>query len=152
MLVRRLSAVLVVTCATRRRRASRPDQPHNRKPTGRRSTAAARVGQGPPRGGGQETRRRDQGSRRAYQHLHANPELSLMETKTAARLAEEMKKLGYEVTEKVGGNGVVAVLKNGPGPVVLIRTDMDALPIIEQTGLPYASKVQVKDRPATRSA
>lgn len=79
-----------------------------------------------------------------YQHLHANPELSLMETKTAKRLADEVRKLGYEVTEKVGGNGVVAVLKNGPGPVVLIRTDMDALPIIEQTGLPYASKVRVK--------
>jgi hippurate hydrolase len=80
-----------------------------------------------------------------YQHLHTNPELSLMEVKTAARLAEEVRKLGYEVSEKVGGNGVVAVLKNGPGPVVLIRTDMDALPIIEQTGIPYASKVKVKD-------
>jgi hippurate hydrolase len=81
-----------------------------------------------------------------YQHIHSNPELSLMEVKTAARLAEEVRKLGYDVTEKVGGNGVVAVLKNGPGPVVLIRTDMDALPIIEQTGLPYASKVKVKDQ------
>lgn len=80
-----------------------------------------------------------------YQHLHSNPELSLMETKTAARLAEEMKKLGYEVTEKVGGNGIVAVMKNGPGPVVLIRTDLDALPITEQTGLAYASKVKMKD-------
>ncbi len=50
------------------------------------------------------------------------------------------------MTEKVGGNGVVAVLKNGPGPVVLVRTDMDALPVVEQTGLPYASKVRVKDR------
>jgi amidohydrolase len=80
-----------------------------------------------------------------YQHLHANPELSLMEFKTSARLAEEMKKLGYDVTEKVGGNGVVAVLKNGAGPVVLIRTDMDALPIVEQTGLEYASKVKVRD-------
>ncbi|MCI0699946.1 MAG: amidohydrolase [Planctomycetia bacterium] len=81
-----------------------------------------------------------------YQHLHANPELSLMEVNTAKRLAEEMKKAGYDVTEKVGGNGVVAVLKNGPGPVVLIRTDMDALPIIEQTGLAYASKVKAKNR------
>lgn len=80
-----------------------------------------------------------------YQHIHTNPELSLMEVKTAARLAEEVRKLGYEVSEKVGGNGVVAVLKNGPGPVVLIRTDMDALPIVEQTGVPYASKVKVKD-------
>jgi hippurate hydrolase len=81
-----------------------------------------------------------------YQHLHTNPELSLMETKTAARLAEEVRKLGYEVTEKVGGNGIVAVMKNGPGPVVLIRTDLDALPIVEQTGLPYASKVKVRDK------
>jgi hippurate hydrolase len=81
-----------------------------------------------------------------YQHLHANPELSLMEVKTAARMADEVRKLGYEVTEKVGGNGVVAVLKNGPGPVVLLRTDMDALPVTEQTGLPYASRVRMKDR------
>jgi len=81
-----------------------------------------------------------------YQHIHSNPELSLMEVNTAKRLAEEMRKAGYEVTEKVGGNGIVAVLKNGPGPVVLIRTDMDALPIIEQTGVPYASKVKVKNR------
>lgn len=81
-----------------------------------------------------------------YQDLHKSPELSLQEVKTAARLAEEMKKLGFEVTEKVGGTGVVAVLKNGPGPVILLRTDMDALPVVEQTGLPYASKVRVKDR------
>jgi hippurate hydrolase len=80
-----------------------------------------------------------------YKYLHANPELSLMETRTAARLAEEVRKLGYDVTEKVGGTGVVAVLKNGPGPVVLIRTDMDALPIVEQTGLPYSSTVRTKD-------
>ncbi len=77
-----------------------------------------------------------------YQHLHANPELSLQEEKTAARMAEEMKKLGIEVTAKVGGHGVVGVLKNGPGPVVLVRTDMDALPITEQTGLAYASKAR----------
>ncbi|MFM8272396.1 MAG: amidohydrolase [Gemmata sp.] len=81
-----------------------------------------------------------------YQHIHTNPELSLMEENTAKRLAEEMRKAGYEVTEKFGGHGVVAVLKNGPGPVVLVRTDMDALPITEQTGLPYASKVKVKNR------
>jgi hippurate hydrolase len=84
-----------------------------------------------------------------YQHLHVNPELSLMEVKTAARLADEVRKLGYEVTEKVGGNGIVAVMKNGPGPVVLIRTDLDALPITEQTGLPYASTVRMKDRAGT---
>lgn len=81
-----------------------------------------------------------------YQHLHASPELSLMEVKTAARLANEMRQLGCEVTEKVGGTGVVAILRNGPGPIVLVRTDMDALPITEQTGLPYASKVRMKDR------
>jgi hippurate hydrolase len=81
-----------------------------------------------------------------YQHIHTNPELSLMEVNTARRLAGEMRKAGYEVTEGVGGTGVVAVLKNGPGPVVLIRTDMDALPILEQTGLPYASKVKTKNR------
>src|SRR4051812_526047 len=84
-----------------------------------------------------------------YQHLHRNPELSLMEVKTASRLADELRKAGYEVTEKVGGTGIVAVLKNGPGPVVLIRTDLDALPIAEQTGLPYASKVRMKDRTGT---
>lgn len=84
-----------------------------------------------------------------YQHLHANPELSLMEVKTATRLAEEMRKVGCDVTEKVGGNGIVAVLKNGPGPVVLVRTDLDALPITEQTGVPYASKVRMKDRSGT---
>ena len=81
-----------------------------------------------------------------YQELHTNPELSLMEAKTSARLAAEVRKLGYDVTEKVGGTGIVAVLKNGPGPVVLVRTDLDALPITEQTGLPYASKVRAKDR------
>ena len=81
-----------------------------------------------------------------YQHIHTNPELSLMETKTAARLAKEIRDLGYSVTENVGRTGVVAVLKNGPGPVVLIRTDMDALPIVEQTGLAYASKVKVRDK------
>src|SRR5262244_3053774 len=80
-----------------------------------------------------------------YQDLHRNPELSLHETKTAAKLAAKVKALGYEVTEHVGGNGVVAVLKNGVGPTVLVRTDMDALPIAEQTGLPYASTVQTKN-------
>jgi len=80
-----------------------------------------------------------------YQHLHANPELSFQEVNTSKRMAAEAKKAGFDVTENVGG-GVVAVLKNGPGPVVLIRTDMDALPIVEQTGLPYASKVKTKNR------
>lgn len=77
-----------------------------------------------------------------YRDLHANPELSLAEFKTAAKLAAEAKKAGYTVTEKVGGNGVVAVMKNGEGPVILIRADMDALPVTEETGLPFASKVR----------
>jgi len=82
---------------------------------------------------------------RLYTDLHQNPELSLLEEKTAAKLAERMKKLGYQVTTKVGGTGVVAILKNGEGPTLLVRTDMDALPVLEQTGLPYASKVTQKD-------
>lgn len=78
-----------------------------------------------------------------YKDLHANPELSFMEVRSAGILAAEARKLGFEVTEKVGGTGIVAVLKNGPGPVVLVRADMDALPVVEQTGLPGASKVRV---------
>lgn len=81
-----------------------------------------------------------------YKHFHAHPELSLKEEQSAARMAKEVRALGFEVTEKVGGTGVVAVLKNGPGPTVLVRADMDALPIVEQTGLPYASKVVTRDR------
>ncbi len=80
-----------------------------------------------------------------YKHFHANPELSLREVKTSARVAEELKRAGYEVTPNVGGHGVVAVLKNGRGPTVLVRGDMDALPVKEQTGLPYASTVTTKD-------
>jgi len=82
---------------------------------------------------------------RLYTDLHQNPELSLLEEKTSAKLAERMKKLGYQVTTKVGGTGVVAILKNGEGPTLLVRTDMDALPVLEQTGLAYASKVTQKD-------
>ncbi len=81
-----------------------------------------------------------------YKHLHANPELSLQEEKSAARMADELKKLGFEVTPKIGGHGVVGVFKNGAGPTVWYRADMDALPVTEQTGLPYASKVRAKDR------
>jgi hippurate hydrolase len=81
-----------------------------------------------------------------YKHLHSHPELSLHEVQTAGRLAKELRELGFEVTEKVGGTGVVGVLKNGPGPTVLVRTDMDALPVVEKTGLPYASKVHVRDK------
>ena len=79
-----------------------------------------------------------------YLYLHQNPELSRHETKTAARMAAELRALGYEVTENVGG-GVVGVLRNGTGPTVLLRTDMDALPVTEATGLPYASTVRTRD-------
>jgi hippurate hydrolase len=79
-----------------------------------------------------------------YRDLHQNPELSNHEEKTAAKLAAGMRALGFEVTERVGGFGLVAVLKNGAGPVVMVRTDLDALPIREQTGLPYASTVTTK--------
>jgi len=80
-----------------------------------------------------------------YLDLHRNPELSLHEQQTAAKLAEQAKALGYEVTSNVGGTGVVAVLRNGNGPTVLYRTDMDALPVEEKTGLPYASHVVSKN-------
>lgn len=74
-----------------------------------------------------------------YTTLHREPELSLSEEKTAARLAEQLKSAGYDVTTGVGGHGVVAVLRNGPGKTLLIRGDMDALPVREQTGAPYRS-------------
>jgi amidohydrolase len=77
-----------------------------------------------------------------YKQLHQNPELSLHEEKTAQVMASELKSLGFEVMEKMGAHGVVGVLKNGKGPTVLIRTDMDALPLEEKTGLPYASKAK----------
>ncbi|MAY77452.1 amidohydrolase [Citromicrobium sp. WPS32] len=82
-----------------------------------------------------------------YRDLHANPELSFEEDETAAKLAARMRKLGFEVTEGVGKTGVVAVMENGQGPTVLIRADMDGLPVVEQTGLPFASTV--KATPAT---
>jgi len=80
-----------------------------------------------------------------YEQLHANPELSLREERTSARIAEELSRLGFAVTQRVGGYGVVGVLRNGAGPVVLVRTDMDALPVTEGTGLPYASTVRARD-------
>jgi len=80
-----------------------------------------------------------------YRDLHANPELGFAEHKTAAKLAERAKALGFEVTTGVGGTGVVAILKNGPGPTVMLRTEMDALPVLEKTGLPFASKVTTKN-------
>lgn len=79
-----------------------------------------------------------------YRDLHANPELSMQEVRTPAKLVPEMRRLGFEVTEHVGKTGAVAVMKNGPGPVLMIRADMDALPIKEQTGLPFASKAMAK--------
>jgi amidohydrolase len=81
-----------------------------------------------------------------YTDLHRNPELSLMEERSAAKIAKELEKLGFKVETKVGGTGVVGVLKNGDGPTVLVRTDMDALPVTEQTGVPYASQVRTRDR------
>ena len=77
-----------------------------------------------------------------YRHLHAHPELSLQEQRTAALLAAEARAAGFTVTENVGGTGVVALLHNGPGPVVMIRTDMDALPVSEATGWSFASRVR----------
>jgi amidohydrolase len=77
--------------------------------------------------------------------LHQNPELSGHETQTAAKLAGRLRDLGYEVTEHVGGTGVVAILKNGAGPTVMLRTELDGLPVEEKTGLPYASIVRTKD-------
>ena len=81
-----------------------------------------------------------------YRDLHANPELSMQEVRTPAKLAAEMRKLGFKVTEKVGKTGVVAVLENGPGPVLMLRADMDGLPVVEQTGLPFASKIRATAR------
>ena len=80
-----------------------------------------------------------------YIDLHEHPELSLHEVTTAAKLAARLRELGYEVTEKVGGTGVVGVLRNGTGPTVMLRTELDALPVEEKTGLPYASAVRTKD-------
>ena len=80
-----------------------------------------------------------------YVDLHEHPELSFHETQTSAKMADGLRRLGFEVSTGIGGTGVVGVLKNGAGPTVLIRTDMDALPVPENTGLPYASKVTTKD-------
>jgi hippurate hydrolase len=80
-----------------------------------------------------------------YVSLHRQPELSGKEEKTAAALAQRLEKLGFQVTRKVGGHGIVGVLKNGAGPTVMLRTDLDGLPVEERTGLPYASKVQARN-------
>jgi amidohydrolase len=84
-------------------------------------------------------------ARALYLDLHQNPELSSHEVQTAAKLAERLKKLGYDVTEHVGGTGIVAIMKNGSGPTVMLRTELDALPVEEKTGLAYASKAHTKD-------
>ncbi len=80
-----------------------------------------------------------------YKDLHRNPELSFQETRTAGIVATKLREAGFEVTEKVGGTGVVGLLRNGPGPTVAMRADMDALPIRELTGLPYASAKEAKN-------
>jgi len=80
-----------------------------------------------------------------YLDLHQNPELSGHETQTAQKLASRLRAAGYEVTEHVGRTGIVALLKNGPGPTIMLRTELDALPVEEKTGLPYASKVRTKN-------
>jgi len=78
-----------------------------------------------------------------YRDLHEHPELSLMEEKTSARIAAELRAAGFAVTENFGGHGVVGILKNGAGPTLLLRTDLDGLPVAEETGVPYASKIRV---------
>ncbi|MDO6679615.1 M20 family metallopeptidase [Shewanella sp. 4_MG-2023] len=80
-----------------------------------------------------------------YTHLHQHPELSYQEKNTSARMAKELRQLGFEVTDNYGGYGVVGIFKNGDGPTVMIRADIDALPIIEQTGKAYASTVTTQD-------
>ena len=84
-----------------------------------------------------------------FDHFHRNPELSGREVQTAARMAQELRRLGYEVTTGVGGTGVVAVLRNGAGPTVMLRADMDGLPLREQSGLPNASTVRQADASGT---
>ncbi|MBI3469457.1 MAG: amidohydrolase, partial [Planctomycetes bacterium] len=80
-----------------------------------------------------------------YEDLHTHPELSLHETRTAQRLSAELRKTGAEVTEGVGKTGVIGMLRNGDGPTIMVRTDLDALPVTEATGRPYASTVTTKD-------
>src|SRR6476660_3870166 len=81
-----------------------------------------------------------------YTDVHAHPELSMQETRTAGLAAERLRAAGYEVTTGIGKTGVVGLLRNGDGPTVMLRADMDALPVEEATGLPYDSKVKMTDR------
>jgi hippurate hydrolase len=83
--------------------------------------------------------------RRIYRDLHKNPELSTMEFETSGKMAEELKSIGFDVTSGVGGTGVVGIFNNGEGKVIMLRTDMDALPVIENSGLDFSSRVLVKD-------
>jgi len=111
--------------------------------------AAALIACAPPAWAGDVAKQKaeiDTGLERNYAHLealykdiHAHPELGFQETETAAKLAKEMRALGFEVTEHVGKTGIVAILRNGKGPTVMVRTELDALPMEEKTGLPYAS-------------
>src|SRR5947209_20038240 len=78
---------------------------------------------------------------RIYKDIHSHPELSMQETRTAGVAADHLRAAGYEVTTGVGNTGVVGLLRNGDGPTVMLRADMDALPVKEATGLPYASTV-----------
>lgn len=80
-----------------------------------------------------------------WDHFHRNPELSLMEFQTAKRLAKELKNAGFDVTENIGGTGIVAMMKNGDGPMVMMRADMDGLPVVEQSGLANASTAKMTD-------
>src|SRR5256714_8270415 len=80
-----------------------------------------------------------------YKDIHSHPELSMQENRTAGIAADHLRAAGYEVTTGVGKTGVVGLLSNGNGPVVMLRADMDALPVKEETGLPYASKVTAAD-------
>jgi hippurate hydrolase len=84
-------------------------------------------------------------ARTLYEELHQHPELSAQESRTAARLAGALREIGYTVTEHVGGTGIVAILDNGPGPTIMLRTELDALPVAEATGLPYASTVLARN-------
>src|SRR5215472_9816730 len=81
-----------------------------------------------------------------YKDVHSHPELSMQETRTAGLAADWLRAAGYEVTAGVGKTGVVGLLRNGDGPTVMLRADMDALPVEEATGLPYASKAMVTNR------
>lgn len=110
--------------------------------------AVASCGAAPAPGSAVTPRQAAEAAARAatlYGALHAAPELSLQEAKTAGRLAEELRRLGFEVHSKVGGHGVVGLLRNGPGKTFMLRTDMDALPVEEQTGIEGRSRVRAKD-------